>query len=175
VSAVLPGCGERTSESGFTYIGLLFAIAIIGITLATVGVVWSTQIRRDKEVELLWIGDQYRTAIGRYRASGGQYPQALTDLLEDKRFPVVRRYLRKLYADPMTGAVDWQPIVAPGGGILGIASSSQGKPIKVASFAVTDTAFEKMECYCDWKFIYSTRNQRHRRVFTPAPAPTSTP
>ena len=91
MGAVVPRCGARRREAGFTYIGLLFAIAIIGITLATVGVVWSTQIRRDKEVELLWIGDQYRTAIGRYRASGGQYPQALTDLLEDKRFPVARR------------------------------------------------------------------------------------
>jgi type II secretory pathway pseudopilin PulG len=175
VGAVVPRCGARRNEAGFTYIGLLFAIAIIGITLATVGVVWSTQIRRDKEVELLWIGDQYRTAIGRYRASGGQYPQALTDLLEDKRFPVVRRYLRKLYADPMTGAADWQPIVAPGGGILGIASSSQGKPIKVAGFALADVVFEKMECYCDWKFVYTGRLHRNRRSSTPAPAPASTP
>ena len=172
MGAASPGCAKQINEAGFTYIGLMFAIMIIGITLATVGVVWSTQIRRDKEVELLWIGDQYRSAIGRYRANGGQYPQALTDLLEDKRFPVVRRYLRRLYPDPMTGAVDWQLFQAPAGGILGIASSSQGKPIKVANFPIADTTFEKMECYCDWKFIYSTRNQRNRRTFTPAPAPT---
>ena len=172
MGAVHLPCRRGLRDAGFTYLGLLFAIAIIGITLATVGVVWSTQIRRDKEVELLWIGDQYRAAIGRYRASGGQYPQALTDLLEDKRFPVVRRYLRKLYADPMTGAADWQPIVAPGGGILGIASSSKDKPIKVAGFSPSDTAFEKMECYCDWKFIYAPRYHRNRRVYTPAPATT---
>jgi len=175
VGAVVPRCGARRKGAGFTYIGLLFAIAIIGITLATVGVVWSTQIRRDKEVELLWIGDQYRTAIGRYRASGGQYPQALTDLLEDKRFPVARRYLRKLFTDPMTGAVDWQLIQAPAGGILGIASSSQGKPIKVSGFALADAAFEKMQCYCDWKFVYAGRFHRNRRLSTPTPAPASTP
>ena len=78
-------------QSGFTYIGLLFAIVILGITLSSVGVVWSTQIRRDREAELLYVGDQIRTAIGHYRNSGSQYPQALTDLLLDERTPAVRR------------------------------------------------------------------------------------
>jgi type II secretory pathway pseudopilin PulG len=161
-------------QAGFTYVGLMFAIAVLGITLATVGVVWSTQIRRDKEAELLWIGDQYRTAIGRYRASGGQFPQELADLLEDKRTAVPRRYLRKLFADPMTGAADWQLIETPGGGgIIGIASSSQDKPIKVAGFSQRDAAFEKAECYCDWKFVYAPRAWRNRRA--PAPAPASVP
>ena len=162
-------------QAGFTYIGLMFAIAVLGITLATVGVVWSTQIRRDKEAELLWIGDQYRSAIGRYRSGGGQFPQELADLLEDKRTPVPRRYLRKLFADPMTGAADWQLINAPDGGIIGIASSSQGKPIKVAGFSQQDAAFEKAECYCDWKFVYAPRAGRHRRAPVSTPTPESTP
>ena len=85
--------GAAARNAGFTYIGLLFAIAILGITLATVGVVWSTQIRRDKEVELLFAGDQIRMAIGRYRTSVGQYPQALTDLLDDSAAPVSAPYL----------------------------------------------------------------------------------
>jgi type II secretory pathway pseudopilin PulG len=154
----------RAPQGGFTYIGLMFAIAVLGITLATVGVVWSTQIRRDREAELLYIGNQYRAAIGRYLASGGQYPQELADLVEDKRFPGARRYLRRIYLDPMTNSADWQLITAPQGGIMGVASRSQGKPIKVAGFAPEDTAFEKSECYCDWKFIYSPRFLRHRRA-----------
>jgi len=32
-----------------------------------------------------------------------------------------------------------------------------------------DAAFEKTECYCDWKFIYSPRFGRPRRVVRPAP------
>ena len=151
-------------QRGFTYLGLLFAIAVLGITLATIGVVWSTQIRRDREAELLYIGDEFRVAIGRYLRSGGQYPQELTDLLEDKRFPVARRYLRRIYPDPMTNSLDWELIVAPQGGIMGVASRSQGKPIKVAGFAAGDAAFEKAECYCEWKFIYSPRTRGRRRA-----------
>ena len=158
-------------QAGFTYLGLLFAIAVLGIALSTVGIVWSAQIRRDREAELLFAGDEMRTAIGRYRATGGQYPQALTDLLQDNRFPMVRRYLRRIYPDPMTGSADWQLVFAPEGGIMGVASVAQGKPIKVTGFSPLDAAFEGAECYCDWKFIYSPRFNRPRRVIRPAHPP----
>src|SRR5258708_19032005 len=141
VGRVRVRCGAAAREAGFTLIGLMFAIAIIGITLATVGVVWSTQIRREKEVELLFAGDQIRTAIGRYLASGGQYPLALSDLLEDKRFPQARRYLRRLYNDPMTGAADWQLIQAPGGGISGVGGRLKNKTIKMAEISQAEEDF----------------------------------
>lgn len=172
---VRPRFGDVPCQSGFTYLGLMFAIAIIGITLATVGVVWSTQIRREKEAELLFAGDQIRTAIGRYLASGGQYPRELTDLLEDKRFPQARRYLRRLYIDPMTGAADWQLIEAPGGGFVGVASSSQDKPIKIANFPKADADFDKAECYCEWRFIYAPRYSQRRRVVQPLQTPSNNP
>jgi type II secretory pathway pseudopilin PulG len=156
-------------ERGFTYIGLLFAVVILGITLSTVGVVWSAQIRRDREAQLLYTGDQIRTAIGRYRAAGGQYPQQLGDLVLDQRTPAVRRFLRQVYLDPMTNSADWQLINAPEGGIMGVASRSTDKPIKVAGFAPVNAAFEKTECYCEWKFVYSPRNGGHRRVIRSAP------
>jgi hypothetical protein len=132
---------------------------------------WSTQARRGREAELLFVGDQYRLAITRYVAGGGGFPRQLTDLVEDARSPVPRRYLRRLYPDPMTGQADWQVITEPSGGIVGIASSSQGKPIKVAGFGPTDAAFENAECYCDWKFVYSPRNQWRPRLVRPAAGP----
>ncbi len=159
-----------SAQRGFTYIGLLFAIAILGMTLATIGIVWSTEIRRDKEAELLWIGDQYRVAIERYVSAGGQYPQELSDLLEDKRFPVARRYLRKLFPDPMTGQTDWQLVPAPDNGIMGIASSSQGKPIKVAGFTSRDAAFNDATCYCEWQFTATRGRTRGVRPSSPAGA-----
>lgn len=158
-------------QQGFAYIGLMFAVAILGITLATLGVVWSTQIRREREAELLYTGEQFRAAIGRYVANGGQFPMALEDLVADSRTPVVRRYLRRIYVDPMTGNADWQLIVAPGGGIWGVASRSQDKPIKVAGFEGANTPFDKAECYCDWKFLYVARYQRYRRAIRPAGTP----
>ena len=66
--------------------------------------------------------------------------------------------------DPLTGQYDWLPIEVPEGGIIGVASPSQDKPIKVAGFPAVDADFAKAECYCDWKFIYSPRFIRHRRA-----------
>ncbi|MEO8306486.1 MAG: type II secretion system protein [Pseudomonadota bacterium] len=148
----------RSRQRGFTYLGLLFAVAVIGITLATVGVVWSAQIRRDKETELLFSGDQIRAAIGRYyidTPSGvHSYPPSLQDLLQDDRWPQVHRHLRRLYVDPMTASTDWQVIAAPEGGVMGVVSTSTGAPIKKANFIGADRAFENAECYCNWLFVY---------------------
>jgi type II secretory pathway pseudopilin PulG len=154
----------QARQRGFTYLGLLFAVAIIGITLATVGIVWSTQAQREREAQLLFVGNQYREAIGRYNAGAGHYPQALADLLQDTSLPVVRRYLRRIYPDPMTGAPDWLLIRASDGGIMGVASSSQQQPIKVAGFAPLNAAFEKAEHYSDWQFIYVQRAGRRRQL-----------
>ena len=120
---------------GFTYIGLLIAVVLLGIGLALVGEVWNTAVKRDRERELLFVGDQFRQAIGRYYESSPgvkQYPRKLEDLLEDKRFPVMKRYLRRIYLDPMTGKADWG-LVMQGDQILGVYSPSKDTPIKVAS------------------------------------------
>jgi type II secretory pathway pseudopilin PulG len=158
------------TAAGFAYIGLLFAVAILGITLSAVGVVWSTQIRREKEEQLMFVGDQFRIAIGRYLASGGGYPESLNDLVEDKRTPVARHYLRRIYPDPMTNGVDWDLIKAPEGGIIGVASTSKDKPLKVANFPIEDPGFDKAESYNNWQFIYSPRIHR-RRAARPAGQP----
>ena len=166
----------QPQQHGFTYIGLLFAIAIVGITLATVGVVWSTQARREREAQLLFVGNQYRQAIGRYLQAGGVYPQSLDELVEDKRVPMPRRFLRRLYPDPMTGAADWELVQGADGGIMGVASSSQQQPIKVAGFRHVDAAFEKADCYCSWKFIYVSRGAAgRRRVLPNTPVPGTGP
>jgi type II secretory pathway pseudopilin PulG len=163
---------RRGAEHGFMLVALMFAVAIIGITLATVGVVWSTQTRREREVQLLWVGDQYRAAINRYRGSGGAYPLKLADLVEDSRYPVPKRYLRRLYPDPMTGQTDWQLIPAPGGtGIMGVASSSQQAPIKQTNFDAADAAFDQAQCYCDWQFIAVGSRNRWGRIPVPASNP----
>lgn len=156
-----------SAQGGLAYLGLLFAVAIIGIMLGTVGVVWSVQIRRDKEAQLLFAGDQIRAAIAHYYGEGRAYPVALADLLEDKRYPQIRRHLRRLYYDPMTASTDWQLIVAPGGGIMGVASASKDKPIKQAQFPAEDGSFENKECYCDWSFVYTPQIGRRQRVARP--------
>lgn len=111
------------AQRGFTYIALLLAVALIGVGLIATSEVWSQSRQREKERQLLFIGNQFRQAIGRYyeRTPGAvkRYPEKLQDLLEDKRYLVTQRYLRKIFRDPMTGKTEWGIIPAPGGGIIG--------------------------------------------------------
>jgi type II secretory pathway pseudopilin PulG len=161
----------RRTTAGFTYIGLLIAVALLGVVLAATGTVWRTEARREREQELLFIGQEFRTAIASYyRAGAGrQYPQSLDDLLEDSRLPQPLHHLRRLYIDPMTGAADWALIAAPSLGIMGIASSSREEPLKKDGFTGAVEPFKDKTCYCDWQFIYIPGNPRKHRI----PAPTT--
>ena len=144
------------ADRGFTYMTALFMVAILGGGLALAGEMWETSARREREAELLFVGHQYRMAIQRYFLSGPQrqYPRSLEDLLKDPRRPGTERYLRRLYADPMTGK-DWGLVKAPDGGILGVHSLSQEKPLKVAGFRVRDATFEGAQKYSEWMFVHA--------------------
>jgi type II secretory pathway pseudopilin PulG len=150
------------SERGFTYVGLLIAVAVLGASLAVTGELWRTAARREREAQLLFVGDEFRDAIaGYYRvtpAGTSRYPRRLEDLLEDRRAALVRHHLRRLYADPMSRKPDWRLVAAPGGGIAGVYSSSDERPLKSAGFAALDTTFEGAERYSDWKFVFVPRN-----------------
>lgn len=144
-----------TPPRGFTYLTILFVLAILTGGLALLGEVWHTASRREKEVELLFVGNQYRRAIERYYLGGmQQYPRNLDDLLKDPRRPTTERYLRRRYSDPVTGTAEWGIVKAPDGGIMGVYSLSQGQPLKTANFRLQDTGFENTGKYSDWKFIY---------------------
>ncbi|MFQ5848640.1 MAG: type II secretion system protein [Candidatus Methylomirabilales bacterium] len=95
-------------QGGVAYIGLLLAIVLIGITTAALTPMWSTMVRRDKEAELLFRLGEFRRGIAAYRQDHGRYPAKLEDLLEDRTQLRLRRYLRRIYPDPMTGKADWR-------------------------------------------------------------------
>jgi hypothetical protein len=130
----------------------------MGLALSSAGTLWSFTAQREREAQLLFAGDQYRSAIGRFYASGPgahRYPQELKDLVEDTRLPEPKHYLRKLWVDPITGRMDWTLLRDPDGGIYGVASSAAGVPLKRANFRGPDEKFANAQCYCDWKFEYT--------------------
>ena len=156
--------------AGFTYIGLLIAIVVLGVALSAVGVVWRTQAQREREQELLFIGHDFERAIASYYKAGGhQFPQEIGDLLDDKRGPQPAHHLRRFYNDPMTGAQDWSIIRVDMQGITGIASSSKEAPIKKAGFKKDEEdAFKDATSYSDWQFVYKPRI-RFRRAGAAVP------
>ena len=54
---------RRHAENGFSYIGLLIAVALLGVGLASAGELWRTAAKREREQELLFAGREFRNAI----------------------------------------------------------------------------------------------------------------
>jgi hypothetical protein len=128
--------------------------------------VWTTTEQRERETQLLFIGHAYRMAIASYFVTGHQFPHTLQDLVQDDRFPIPKRHLRRLYPDPVTGKADWSLILTPSGqGIMGVASSSQATPRKRDGFDLIDQVFKGADCYCLWRFVYYS-NRFNRPVTT---------
>ena len=142
-------------SKGFTYLGFLIFLAVAGLGLASFGEIASHASQREKEAELLFRGNQFREGIASYYKKEQRYPQSLEQLLEDKRYPMPVRHLRKLYRDPMSGEADWALVEAPGGGVMGVHSKSPEAPIKRANFSLANHEFVKAERYSDWKFVHS--------------------
>lgn len=101
-------------ESGFVYLWALFSVVLAGVVMAGVGQVWQAKAQREKEAELLYVGEQFRKAIMSYYNTGTkQFPETLEELLEDKRAAATKRHLRKIYMDPITNTAEWGIIEEP--------------------------------------------------------------
>ena len=146
------GC-RRGRSAGFTYIGLLVLIAMMSLALTVVAQVWQSVQIRDKEEELLFVGNEFRRAIELYAANTSSYPLKLNDLLKDPGFPGIRRYLRKIYRDPITGRTEWGLVKPDGGAITGVYSLSEAGPMKQRGFRLADKDFEAKNKYSEWLFL----------------------
>lgn len=143
---------------GVMLLALLIGLALSGIALMGAVEVWTLQRQREREQQLLYVGDQYRLAIGRYyyAAPAGTpktLPATLEMLLEDDRFPIPVRHLRRLFPDPITGHAEWGQLRS-GERILGIYSLSEAKPVKQAGFSLADENFTGRAHYQEWIFSF---------------------
>ena len=158
--------GRRTTESGFTYIALIFAIALFGIGSAHFAVLYSEQQKRVREEELLRVGKEYANAIrSYYLASPGlqpEFPQQLSDLLTDHRFVGTRHHLRRIYIDPITQNAEWGLVRDSRGGIQAVYSKSESAPKKSANFPAWVQVSTSAATYSDWKFQYAQLKSRRQ-------------
>jgi hypothetical protein len=141
---------------GYAYLWTLGAVAMLGVGLAAATEMVATLDQRVRERELLSIGRQFREALHRYHQAQPitgmrQYPASLEDLLQDPRFPVVTRHLRKIFVDPMTGDSRWG-LVRVDGRIVAVHSLSDRTPIKQAGFDPDDTGLTGRQHIREWVF-----------------------
>jgi hypothetical protein len=157
-----PFSSRRCRLRGFAYLWVLLLVAFMGVGLMLGIDVYLTEMQREKERELLFIGHQFRTAISRYQQgkppgmappARGEYPKRLEDLLDDKRFGGTTRHLRKIFVDPLTGKDEWG-LVMIGDRIVGVHSLSNATPIKQANFEPDDLSFAGKAEIREWAFTF---------------------
>jgi type II secretory pathway pseudopilin PulG len=167
-------------QRGLVLLALLIMLVLIGVGALGAAEVWSTAVKREREAELLFIGEQYRRAIGEYyKMSPGRraYPPSIESLLVDERFPNPVHHLRRVYRDPMTATGEFE-LIKQANGVAGVHSTSDEAPIKHAGFPIVYKPFEQAEHYSQWQFIFApkgTTNVTGAVPVQPPVVPPSTP
>jgi type II secretory pathway pseudopilin PulG len=193
-----PDPGARSSQRGFTLAAMVVIMAVMAIFLTVAVETASFQMRREKEAELIFRGNQVVEAIRLFRARNGRFPMALAELATAKP-----RVLRKIWKDPITGKVDWIPvflgeegtITLPGGrpgatptpgfgpeptptpapGSPGQPGTGARGPIVGVRSPVCEESIKVWNGhtrYCDWKFIF---DPTHPFGAATVPAPVQVP
>jgi type II secretory pathway pseudopilin PulG len=143
-------------QRGFVLIGVLIVLALAALAAVQTGQRWADTVQRANEEELLFVGEQYRSAIQSYASLSPNgvrsLPARLDDLVEDVRFPVPRRHLRKLFVDPLAPATPWG-LVTSGNAVIGVYSQADGVPFRQTGFSAIQVGFDDAQRYADWRFV----------------------
>jgi Tfp pilus assembly protein PilE len=118
------------NQNGVTYLFVMILVVVMSIATLEVTQPWSVIMQRDREAELQFRGNSIAKAIERFVADWeiqkatrpNQWPRTLEELT--KKSP--KRYLRKAYADPITG--NKFALIKIGQEIHGVRSTSTETP-----------------------------------------------
>lgn len=154
------GSWPARRSRGFGYLALLLVIGVLATAASASLSLGATVARRQAERQLLVVGLDLRKALRSYAQvpagapvpAGARGPRSLDDLLRDPRVPGVRRHLRSIPADPLTGRVEWGLLRDPEGYLVGVYSLAPGRPIQQAGFDAELLGFEGASTYADWVF-----------------------
>jgi type II secretory pathway pseudopilin PulG len=145
-------------QQGFSYLIALFLVAVLALVSVRALENTMTAERREKERDLLMVGQAYRDAIRSYYnnspGTAKTFPPELAALLLDERTTRLRRPLRKLYRDPITGKDDWGVVRTDDGKVKGVYSLSTLKPYKSDGFPVELSSFVNARQYRQWLFVF---------------------
>jgi type II secretory pathway pseudopilin PulG len=135
-------------QRGYSYLLLLVLIAVLGAASSAAVSLGATVERRDAEQHLLVIGESFQQAL----ASHAGRPRELEELIKDPRVPGIRRHLRRIPIDPLTGRDSWGLVRDAQGGIVGVHSLAPGMPLKRTGFDPRSNTFEEARSYRQWVF-----------------------
>src|SRR6058998_3147390 len=166
------------AERGVTYLLVMLAVVLIGISVTVAAKQWKAVVQREKEADLLARGIEVQTALAVYSAQqkkgrvvpGEIYPLTLEELTKQPK-PA----LRKAYKDPITGD-NWEYVRDPTGRIKGVRSKSKAEPFKQKDFPPVLRHFDGLTSYNDWVFQYPNASTPQAPVAQPTtPAQQTTP
>lgn len=144
-------------QDGYAFVVVLAALALVSLGLARAGPLWADAAQRDKERELLRVGQMYAQALASYRnlspGSERQFPMQLDALVLDTRFAGTLRHLRKLYPDPLNPGRPWGLVRDAQGRIQGVYSLSEDAPVAQGPLVLDGVSLAPARRYADWKFV----------------------
>ena len=100
-------------DAGFSMTALVIFLTAASIMLTISVPSYVMQARREKEKELIFRGEEYARAIQKYQRTLNLLPTSVDELLSSNG----TRFLRKAYADPVTGE-PWRVIILNTDGTL---------------------------------------------------------
>jgi type II secretory pathway pseudopilin PulG len=86
---------RRRQQDGYAMAALLVAMMVMAILMSAALPTYSQMVRREKEEELIFRGEQYARAIAKYQQKYANQSPPTIDVLVEQRF------LRKKFRDPM--------------------------------------------------------------------------
>jgi type II secretory pathway pseudopilin PulG len=110
---------RQTVESGFAMLLLVCLTALVLIAAATIVPDAMLNVRREREKEMIWRGQQYARGVKLYYRKMGRFPTSIDDLTKPTTGSL--RFMRQAYKDPMNKADgSWRLIyVGPAGQLIG--------------------------------------------------------
>ena len=143
-------------QRGFTYLLLLFVMAVAGAGFAALGEQWAIAGQREREAELVFRGTQFSQALASWRDAtrAGQpiAPLSLQELLVDLRSSPPRHHLRRLFTDPFTGQADWELLLDAQGRVAAVSSRSRQPALRRVGVGLRDSADDQAPTVGDWLF-----------------------
>ena len=121
-ASVYPRRSARRHERGFTLAAVITIMTVIMLVIAySVPKQWSLILQRERELQTIFVMEQYARGIQNFQRVHGALPVNL-EQIEKQTDP---RVMRQMYPNPLSGEMDWILIPAAEAGKPGGASDDQ--------------------------------------------------